>query len=134
MSPVRVPLMMPPVGVSAHRRVQALAVADGGDRRAVAQMGHDQLLRHVGLQLVDDRLVGDAVIAVAAHAHRGVLLGDGHMRDHFGHGAMEVGVEDDEVGNAGKEAQRLAHDVDGDGRVQRRKGRVALHLVDQLRA
>jgi hypothetical protein len=39
----------------------------------------------------------------------------------------------DEVGNAGKEAQRLAHDVDGDGRVQRRKGRVALHLVDQRR-
>ena len=39
----------------------------------------------------------------------------------------------DEVGNAGKEPQRLAHDVDGDGRVQRREGRVALHLVDQLR-
>ena len=46
---------------------------------------------------------------------------------------MKVGVENGEVGNAGKQAQRLAHDVDGDGRVQRRKGRVALDLVDQLR-
>ena len=54
------------------------------------------------------------------------------MRDHFRHGAMEVGVEDGEVGNAGKQAQRFAHDVDGDGRVQRRERRVALDLVDQL--
>ena len=53
-------------------------------------------------------------------------------RDDFRHGAMEVGIEADEVGNAGKEAQRLAHDVDGDGRVQRREGGVALHLVDQF--
>ncbi len=45
---------------------------------------------------------------------------------------MEVGIENDEVGNAGKEPQRLAHDVDGDGRVQRRESRVALHLVDQF--
>ncbi len=71
--------------------------------------------------------------AVAAHAHGGVLLRDGHVLHDFGHGAMEVGVEADEVGHAGKEAQRFAHDVDGDGRVQRRKGRVALHFVDQLR-
>ena len=70
--------------------------------------------------------------AVAPHAHRRVFLGNRHVRDHFGHGAMEVGVENDEVGNAGKQAQRLAHDVDGDGRVQRRERSVALHLVDQL--
>ena len=38
----------------------------------------------------------------------------------------------DKVGDAGKQAQRLAHDVNGDGRVQRRKGSVALHLVDQF--
>ena len=54
------------------------------------------------------------------------------MRGDFRHGAMEVGVENDEVGNAGEQPQRLAHDVNGDGRVQRRKGRVAFHLVDQL--
>ena len=71
--------------------------------------------------------------AVAADAHGGILLRDGHVRDHFGHGAMEVRIQADEIGHAGKQPQRLAHDVDGDGRVQRRKGRVALHLVDQLR-
>jgi hypothetical protein len=46
---------------------------------------------------------------------------------------MEIGVQADEVGHAGEEAQRLAHDVDRDGRVQRGKSRIALHLVDQLR-
>ena len=116
----------------AHRGVEALAVADGGDGCAVAEVRDDQLLRNVGLQLVDDRLVGDAVVAVAAHAHRRVLLGNGHVGYDFRHGAMEVGIENSEVGNAGKEPQRLAHDVDGDGRVQRRKVRVALDLVDQF--
>ena len=77
-------------GRQAHRGVEALAVADGGDGCAVAEMRDDQLLRHVRLQLIDDRLVGDAMRAVAAHAHVGVLLRDGHVLDHFGHGAMEV--------------------------------------------
>jgi hypothetical protein len=46
--------------------------------------------------------------------------------------AMEVRVEDGEVGDAGKQAQRLAHDVDGDGRVQRRQSLVAFDFVDEL--
>ncbi len=45
---------------------------------------------------------------------------------------MEVGVENGEVGHAGKQVQRLAHDVDGDGCVQRRKSLVAFDLVDEL--
>ena len=45
----------------AHRRIEALAVANGGDGRAVAEMRDDQLLRHVRLQLIDDRLVRNAV-------------------------------------------------------------------------
>ena len=117
----------------AHRRVEALAVADRGDGRAVAEMRDDQLFRHVRLQLVNDRLVRDAVEPVAAHAHREVLFRQRHAGRDFRHGAMEVGIEHGEVGNAGKEAQSLAHDVDGDGRVQRREGGVAVDLVDQFR-
>ena len=72
--------------------------------------------------------------AKAPHAHGRVLRRDGHVLHHLRHGAMEVRIEANEVGHAGKQRQRLPHDVDGDGRVQRRKGRVALHLVDQLRS
>ena len=54
------------------------------------------------------------------------------MRGHLGQRAMKVSVENGKVGNAGKQAQRLAHNVNGDGRVQRRQRLVALDLVDQL--
>ena len=77
----------------AHRSVEAFAVANGGDGRAVAEMRDDQLLRHVGLQLIHDRFVRDAMRAIAAHAHRGIFRGNGHVLGHFRHGAMEVGVE-----------------------------------------
>ena len=70
--------------------------------------------------------------SVAPNAHVAILLRDGHVLGHLGHGAMEISVENDKIGNAGKKAQRLAHDVNGNGRVQRRKGRVAFHLVNQL--
>src|SRR5580658_1860921 len=45
---------------------------------------------------------------------------------------MKVRVEANEVGNARKQPQRFAHDVDGDGRMQWRKGLVAFHFIDQL--
>ena len=72
------------------------------------------------------------MIAVAPHPHVGILGGNRHARGHFGHGAMKVSVEDGEVGDAGKQTQRLAHDVDGDGRVQRRQSFVAFDFVDEL--
>ena len=115
-----------------HGCIETLAVADRGYGRTIAEMSHDQLLRHVRLQLVDDRLVGNAVIAIAAYPHRGIFRGDRHVLHDFRHGAMEVVVENREVGNAGEKAQRLPHDVYGDGRVQRRKRGVALHFINQF--
>jgi len=46
---------------------------------------------------------------------------------------MKIGVEYGEVGDAGKELEGLAHDVDGDGCMQRRESCVAIDLVDELR-
>ena len=65
-------------GRQAHGGVEALAVADGGDGCAVAEMRDDQLFRNVRLQLMNDRLVRNAVIAVAAHAHVEVFFGNRH--------------------------------------------------------
>ena len=73
------------------------------------------------------------MITVAPHAHGDIFLRNWHARGHLGQGAMKVGVENGEVGNSGEQAQRLAHDVDGDGRVQRRQSLVAFDFVDQLR-
>ena len=67
-----------------------------------------------------------------AYAHRGILGWNGHVSHNLGHGAVEVGVRAGKVGNAGEEAQGLAHDVDGNRRVQRRQVAVALYLVDQF--
>ena len=47
---------------------------------------------------------------------------------------MEVRIENGEVGNARKQPQCFAHDVNSNRRVQRRKLRVAFNLVDQLRS
>ena len=69
--------------------------------------------------------------AVAAYAHRGIFLRNRQAGDHFGHVAMEVSVQANEIGNAGKLPHGLAHDVDGDGCVQWCEGLVALHLFNQ---
>src|SRR6516164_318210 len=45
---------------------------------------------------------------------------------------MKIRVQNSEVGYAREQPQRLAHDVNADGRVERSKGRIALDLVDQL--
>ena len=133
MSPVRVPLMIPAGRRQAHRRVEAFAIANRRDRRAVAEMRDDQLRRHIGLQLVDDRLVRNAVIAVATHAHRRVFrresayawpprawCDESMCRGSRSWARRETGL------------QRLAHDVNGDGRMQRRERLVAVDLIDQL--
>ena len=96
-------------------------------------MSDDELRRHIRLQLVNDRLVADAVVAVLAHTHCLELAGDRQPPRHLGDGAVEIGVEDGEVGHARKELQRLAHDVNGDRRMQRGQVLVALEFVDQLR-
>ena len=74
------------------------------------------------------------MIAVPPHAHRRVHFGNRHVRDDLGHGAMEVGVENGEVGYAREKLQSFAHDVNRDGRMQRRKICVALDLVNQFRS
>ena len=43
---------------------------------------------------------------------------------------MEVGIGAGKVWNAGKQFERLTHDVGADRRVQRRKVLVPLHLID----
>src|ERR1019366_8344213 len=45
---------------------------------------------------------------------------------------MKIRVENYEVWNAWKETQRLTHDVNRDRRMQRSKGRIFLHFVDQV--
>ena len=52
----------------------------------------------------------------------------------FRHGAMEPGVEADEVRHVWKKAHRFAHDVNRYGSVQRSEFRVAFHFVDQSRS
>ena len=81
-------------------------------------MGDYELLRHGGFQLIDNRFVRQAMRAVAAYAHRGIFFRDRQTGDDFGHVAMKVSVQTNEIGNAGKQANGLAHDVDGDGCVQ----------------
>ena len=97
MSPVREPLMMPPVGVSAievsmHWPFRIAEIDAPFPRCATIS-----LLGHVGLQLVHDRLIRDAVIAVAPHAHGVVLRGNRQVRRHLGQRAMEVRVENGKV-------------------------------------
>ncbi len=72
--------------------------------------------------------------AVAANTLLPILFRNGEALRDFGNGGVECGVEADEVGHAGKELFGLAHDVDGDGRVQRREGDVALHFVQHCQA
>ncbi len=95
-------------------------------------MRDDQFVGYIGLQLIHDRFIRNSMGTIPPNTHVGVLRWNRHVRGDFGHGAMEVGIEDDEIRNSGKEPQRFAHDVDGNWRMQRRKGRVALHLIDQL--
>jgi len=73
------------------------------------------------------------VIPVAPHAHGNVLRGNGHVRRNLRQRAVKIRVEHRKVRNARKQPQRLAHDVNGDRRVQRRESRVAFNLVDQCR-
>ncbi len=68
--------------------------------------------------------------AVTAYAHSGILLWNRQAGDNFGHVAMKPGIQANEVRNAGKLLDGLAHDVNGDWCVQWRKGLVALHFFN----
>ena len=73
------------------------------------------------------------MVPIAPHSHSHVLLGYGHAHRNLRQGAVKVRVEHRKIRNPRKQPQCLAHDVNRDGCVQRRKSCVAFDLVDQRR-
>ncbi len=95
-------------GGEAHGGVEDFAAVNGGDGGAVAEVAGDEFELFDGFAEVfgggvGDEFVAGAVEAVFADAELGVeVFGDGVEVGVFGHGLVEGGVEDDDVGDAGE--------------------------------
>ena len=73
-----------------------LAIEDGGDAGAVAEVRDDDARRN-GIEASDDGLAGEAVEAVADDAGVAQARGDGEVCGDLGQRAVEGGIEAGEV-------------------------------------